>query len=786
MKRKGFTLVEIIVVVAILGLLFGIGIPSYRFIIGSVKEKQYENKVSYALAKASAWANDTGRNATNIAHLIEEGYMEADNESGAYDNPIDDTSMLCYTIRVEYNNNQYEPTLTEERYCAYEELEKQTSIIELVKYDNNGQVVPENDWTRSDVLLRVQFKDEVLRNTYQSSVQELVWRGNDHLDTVPVHGDFSSKNQYQVQASKIMNTKYEVTMKLVYEGKTYIYKAYTPVKIDRQEPIIYQDDTVVENFDEWSNQNKTTKVVTSDYDGSGIYGYYISNQNVSVCSANKTLYKTVNQPVLELSLAQGVYYACVMDNVGNVSEPSKVTVIKVDTEKPKLDPFTIHETNPNPLRYYSKLVIKTRATDTQSGVSNVLYCMTTGSDCTPNTIVPVGNNDYIYVTYKTSNKNAQKVCAIAYDKAGNASNKVCSSGYLFDNTGPSITNPTTTSSNLSYTAKYGGNDNESGITSYKIYRTTNKANYGSPITQNTTSTTGSYTYPAERDAGKRYFLKVVVTNGAGLTAQKEFEYTTRVIMSDARKLCKFDNVGYCDEGIFVKWHDKLFLLMKGSGKSVYAVLLEQAKISLINAGCCDSGLCHFEKITDSISSGIWGSSGNTMKNLMFKYFENKGNVNQYLNLETFDVTKNIQVEGMYGGTLKPVNPPLPATAYFGMMSLTDAVAMIRKDYFMKAAPKRYYSFLEMYIVTTQVSAAFTYCDNDNHYYCAENPENIMATRIWHTEGEDREIYESVPAVSGSNNAFMTDDKYTFMVVPFKSELVFSSGDGSQAKPYVIK
>lgn len=795
-RKNGFTLVEIIVVITILGILFGLGIPSYRFIIGSVKERQYENKISYALAKAVSWANDTGRDVTNIAHLIEEGYMEPDDESGAYDNPVDDTSMLCYTIRVDYNNNQYEPVLTEERYCAYEELERQTSIIELVKYDSNGQVVPEDEWTRSDILLRVQFKDEVLRNTYQNSVEEIVWKGNDKQDTVLVNGDFSSKNQYQVQASKIMNAKYEVTMKLVYEGKTYIYKAYTKVKIDRQEPIIYQDDTTVEDFNEWKNQNKSTRVVTSDYDGSGIYGYYINN-NISSCGTNKSLYQKVNQQVFDLSLNQGEYFACVMDNVGNVSSPSKITVIKVDIEKPKLESFTIHETNSNPLRYYNKLIIKTRATDTQSGVSNVLYCMTTGGDCTPNIIVPVENNDYVYVTYKNAHKNAQKVCAIAYDKAGNASNKVCSSGYLFDNTAPSIFNPSTSLSNLSYTAKYGGNDNESGITSYKIYRTTNKANYGNPITQNTTSTSSSYTYPAEREAGKRYFLKVVVTNGSGLTVQREFEYTTKVTMDDARKFCKINAWGYCDEGVYVKWFDKMFVLMKGSSinapvRSVYGVTLEEVNISLIMASCCDQGYCHYEHIVGA-HSGIWGtSSANiTLKDRMFNYFENKaGDVSKYLNIETYTITKNIIVESMGGGKVEDYGH-VSVDAYFGLLTMDDARNMITVDFLKDYMPRVRVDYGDGEYgeyVTTLVSAAFMECTEKEHYACAENPDNIMATAVsYYLPSDDKPRALEVEAVAGPNNSFLNDtDHRALMSVPFKSEIDFSSGNGTYQNPFVIR
>lgn len=794
-RKKGFTLVEIIVVVAILGLLFGLGIPSYRFIIGSVKERQYENKVSYALAKAEEWANDTGRNATNIAHLIEEGYMEPDNESGAYDNPIDDTSMLCYTIRVDYNDNQYESTLTEERYCAYEELEKQTSIIELVKYDSNGQVVPENDWTRSDILLRVQFKDEVLRNTYQNSVEEIVWRGNDNMDTIAIHGDFSSKNQYQVQAAKIMNTKYEVTMKLVYEGKTYIYKAYSQVKIDRQEPIIYQDDTTVEQQDEWKNSNKSTKVVTSDYDGSGIYGYFISNQSVSTCSANKTLYTSADKQVLDLSLAQGEYYACVMDNVGNISTPSKITVVKVDTSAPTISAPVASsasiKTNVPNSSFYSRLQVKIHISDNAngSGVDAIRYCITKGSDCEPNNKSQINSEGDIYVEFNESSSSPQKICAYGYDRAGNRSEKKCSVFYL-DKTGPQVNNQdiSITRSGNNYVVKFNATDPESGIYKYEIYRGTSSGNLSLIHTSNGG---GSKSFPINNpNEVQKYYFRVDITNNAGIkvaSQTKEFIYAKT--MGEIAPLCAVDSYGYCTKPIYVSWFGKKFLLMKGIGtKSIFTFSLEQAKISLIDAACCDQNFCHFEHLY-SEHSGIWGNGRYTMKTQMFNYFENaaknKGGVGKYLNQETFVITKNGVEEGMGGGKIVPYGTQ-NVSAYFGIMSFDDVSNMLHLDFVWDSVPKYYSTRWEENYITTQISSAYTRCNEGEHYACNNNPSNIMAsTAVW-MKSEDKILSDDVPAVSGSNDVYMTDDKNTFMVVPFKSDLSFISGNGTINNPYVIK
>ena len=133
MNKKGFTLIEVLATVAILSMLFAIGIPTFILISNHIKEKNYENKQNYALMKAEVWAGDTGRTVTNISHLIEEGYLDADNENGDYRNPVNNESMLCDTIRIETVNNQMIANFTEEQFCDYKELEEQSTIIKIVQ-----------------------------------------------------------------------------------------------------------------------------------------------------------------------------------------------------------------------------------------------------------------------------------------------------------------------------------------------------------------------------------------------------------------------------------------------------------------------------------------------------------------------------------------------------------------------------------------------------------------------------------------------------------------------------
>lgn len=65
------------------------------------------------------------------------------------------------------------------------------------------------------------------------------------------------------------------------------------VRIDRQMPIIYQDEISIDHFNDWTNDGKNVKIVTSDFDGLGVYGYYI-HQKGNSCPSDQDSYTPLN------------------------------------------------------------------------------------------------------------------------------------------------------------------------------------------------------------------------------------------------------------------------------------------------------------------------------------------------------------------------------------------------------------------------------------------------------------------------------------------------------------
>ena len=83
--RKGFTLVELLAAIAILGVIIGISTAVFIKIKNDSLEKEYKNVVSYLENVASKYARETGYTTVSVEDLIKEGYVMPDDETDIYD-----------------------------------------------------------------------------------------------------------------------------------------------------------------------------------------------------------------------------------------------------------------------------------------------------------------------------------------------------------------------------------------------------------------------------------------------------------------------------------------------------------------------------------------------------------------------------------------------------------------------------------------------------------------------------------------------------------------------------
>ena len=111
MKKNGFTLVELLGVIILLGVLSVIVVPEVRDSIKQSKKKAYDKQIDTVITAAKNWASD------NIDMIWEDGYfidIETLKQTGFLENkkiinPVTNKEINgCVAIIYEEDFNQYE------------------------------------------------------------------------------------------------------------------------------------------------------------------------------------------------------------------------------------------------------------------------------------------------------------------------------------------------------------------------------------------------------------------------------------------------------------------------------------------------------------------------------------------------------------------------------------------------------------------------------------------------------------------------------------------------------
>ena len=101
MKNKGFTLVEVIAVIAILGTIMILGTSSYLSYYDSLKEKNKENSLEIVYESAIEYYNNTYKTTFLISDLLDNGYLKANKNNTMM---INDEDYRCYAININNTN----------------------------------------------------------------------------------------------------------------------------------------------------------------------------------------------------------------------------------------------------------------------------------------------------------------------------------------------------------------------------------------------------------------------------------------------------------------------------------------------------------------------------------------------------------------------------------------------------------------------------------------------------------------------------------------------------------
>ena len=130
-KQRGFSLVELLAVIAILGILSGIGITAYSRYQDKARQKAYDTLVESSISAAESYIMDhPGTTDVNFDTLVNKDYLE--NSKDAYDKANDCVGTVRITPDVNTEDDQ---------------LVKNKFLVDICcangnyQYDSNGRKV---------------------------------------------------------------------------------------------------------------------------------------------------------------------------------------------------------------------------------------------------------------------------------------------------------------------------------------------------------------------------------------------------------------------------------------------------------------------------------------------------------------------------------------------------------------------------------------------------------------------------------------------------------------------
>ena len=129
MEKKAFTLVELIAVVAILGLIALVVYPAVGSVIRNAREETYNDQVSVVINAAKNWSinnatklsDDGSIYSLSVDTLLEEGYITNDEVK----DPRDSSKNLEGIVEIKYKND------TKSYYYTYNDEPSETENIAM-------------------------------------------------------------------------------------------------------------------------------------------------------------------------------------------------------------------------------------------------------------------------------------------------------------------------------------------------------------------------------------------------------------------------------------------------------------------------------------------------------------------------------------------------------------------------------------------------------------------------------------------------------------------------------
>ena len=334
-NKKGFTIVELLSVIVLLGIIVSIGVLSVSSIRGNILNKQYKNIKKEIELAAEKYYSDTSYATVYVETLITEGYLKADNKSMTITNPKDNTSLNCYLAKIDDDGNA---SLVEENKADENGKCIDAGIINgkiTIVNNADSEKIKTNLWYKESLTLKAKLLNEDSSNKYKYT-----WKSEKNPNVIKssdTENTFDLSEIYELNG-KVINDIFYVTAINKSDNTDVLKSSGTRVKIDGVAPEFISVNVEAEN--EW----RTQKVVTIDAEdqGSGIDGYIVSEDdcgNKDFGEYTKIEVKNPNKVKIEYTVKKnGTYSICLKDKAGNVRKnDNDVIITKIDTTPPKCE-----------------------------------------------------------------------------------------------------------------------------------------------------------------------------------------------------------------------------------------------------------------------------------------------------------------------------------------------------------------------------------------------------------------------------------------------------------------
>ena len=384
-NNKGFTLVELLAVVVLIGVLSVVAVSTYRGVNESAKKKSLEAKIEQINSAAEKWGrenNITYKTTISVNALVVEGYLTADEVKpdglATIKNPLTGENMICNTVNLTFKNGVITSSFnSNDKNC---DLATQSLIDNniniMIKSANNDDLTGNTSssiakWTNQDIVIIVnstEYDSKATAISYdfegntvtkaKSSLQK--YTGNSYINATEAAKYY---NVFHIKSELILNSKVVVTYEIPGEGTK--SRGYT-IRFDKEEAT-----ATLKANSEWLTSETPVTIMVDDGKGSGPKKFYMTT-TTTFNDPNRKEYTADYKGTTTDELKVGKYYVWTEDQAGNISKTHKIVleVNNVDDFEPDCE--VLFHGNKGQGHWYKEVPVTPGGRNvTPSGVSGV-------------------------------------------------------------------------------------------------------------------------------------------------------------------------------------------------------------------------------------------------------------------------------------------------------------------------------------------------------------------------------------------------------------------------------